>query len=216
MSGPDPEPEWWHSLAPEPDPPPWWRQRRVRLAAGASALIIAGAAGYLLAGPGSGSDGSGSDGGVASPVGAINRPAESEATSTDGPTRTSTASATPASALTKSPRPIGTPLPARTTRTRPPITTTAGVTVPDVVDMNRAAAENRLKSAGFAVKVIPVDQPDLPVDVVASQEPGAGTVVGRGSTVSLHVSVEVTPSDTPSPTSEATATGQATGQEAVR
>ena len=62
-----------------------------------------------------------------------------------------------------------------------------GPVVPAVVGLPQQRAVGELTSRGFDVKVI-VAPAKRPRGIVVSQIPGAGTRLGRGQTVTLHVS----------------------------
>jgi eukaryotic-like serine/threonine-protein kinase len=62
------------------------------------------------------------------------------------------------------------------------------VTVPDVTGLSRESAEGRLRDEGLTVSVEEVES-DEPEDEVISQDPVAGTSLGRGSVVTIGVSV---------------------------
>ena len=59
------------------------------------------------------------------------------------------------------------------------------VEVPNVVDMQRGEAVSKLQSLGFKVKV---DEGIVtPLDRVYSQDPTPGTMLSKGSTVTLSI-----------------------------
>src|SRR5436305_8211 len=60
-------------------------------------------------------------------------------------------------------------------------------TVPAVVGMQQQTAISRLTGDGYSVKAL-VQPAKQPRGVVASQEPGGGSQLPKGSTVTLHVS----------------------------
>jgi beta-lactam-binding protein with PASTA domain len=62
------------------------------------------------------------------------------------------------------------------------------VTVPDVTGLSRDSAEGRLRDEGLGVSVEEVES-DEPEDQVISQSPAGGTLVDRGSAVTITVSV---------------------------
>lgn len=62
------------------------------------------------------------------------------------------------------------------------------VAVPDVVGMSQQDAETELKDLGLAVDVTRESSNDVDEDTVISSDPGSGTEVEAGSTVSLTVS----------------------------
>ncbi|MBN2133714.1 MAG: PASTA domain-containing protein [Sedimentisphaerales bacterium] len=72
------------------------------------------------------------------------------------------------------------------------------VTVPDVVGMSHAAAEQTLQDEGFVVWIMIGPSETVPADYVMSQNPVAGTQVPAGSDVTVTVSTG--PSQEPGPT----------------
>jgi serine/threonine-protein kinase len=61
------------------------------------------------------------------------------------------------------------------------------VTVPDVVGLGRAAAEQKLRNAGFKVDVRTVPSTE-PTGTVVAQFPAAGDTAKRGGTIRINVS----------------------------
>ena len=88
-----------------------------------------------------------------------------------------------------------------------------GPVVPAVVGLPQQRAVGELTSRGFDVKVI-VAPAKRPRGIVVSQIPGAGTRLGRGQTVTLHVSngkpVKVVPATTTATTTGSTTTSSST------
>ena len=78
---------------------------------------------------------------------------------------------------------------------------TGRVTVPDVVGMSRAEAENALRAddVRLSFNVAVRDSEDEPTDTVLEQSAPAGSSVAQGSTVTLTIARQVTPSPTPTP-----------------
>jgi eukaryotic-like serine/threonine-protein kinase len=62
------------------------------------------------------------------------------------------------------------------------------VAVPDVTGLSQDSAEARLRNAHLAVGVEETESEDVPEGDVISQDPGAGTELPRGSTVTITVS----------------------------
>jgi beta-lactam-binding protein with PASTA domain len=64
------------------------------------------------------------------------------------------------------------------------------VTVPNVVGMTQGQAEQVLASAGFTVRIVSEGSPSgqhVPAGLVWSQNPPAGSVVAKGTIVTLDV-----------------------------
>jgi beta-lactam-binding protein with PASTA domain len=78
----------------------------------------------------------------------------------------------------------------------------ATITVPDVVGRTQAEASRILTDAGLKVVVTQRDSP-VPTDQVSDQDPDAGKLVSRDSTVTIFIA-------RPTPTTTAPATTQAT------
>ena len=78
---------------------------------------------------------------------------------------------------------------------------TGRVTVPDVVGMSRAEAENALRAddVRLSFNVAVRDSEDESTDTVLEQSAPAGSSVAQGSTVTLTIARQVTPSPTPTP-----------------
>ena len=83
----------------------------------------------------------------------------------------------------------------------------ATVTVPDVVGRNVADAKGVLERAGLAVVVTERDSP-ADANTVAEQDPDAGTVVSRGTTVTIFAP-RVAPTTTATPTTAGPSTTSA-------
>ncbi|MDN5700382.1 MAG: Stk1 family PASTA domain-containing Ser/Thr kinase [Kocuria sp.] len=79
---------------------------------------------------------------------------------------------------------------------------TGRVTVPDVVGMSRAEAENALRADDVQLNfnVAVRDSEDEATDTVLEQSAPAGSSVTQGSTVTLTIARQVTPPPTPTPT----------------
>jgi len=73
------------------------------------------------------------------------------------------------------------------------------VTVPDVVGLSRDSAENRITSEGLDV-AIREEESDEREDEVIAQDPGGGSRVDRGDTVTITVSTGREQVDVPSVT----------------
>ena len=86
------------------------------------------------------------------------------------------------------------------------------ITVPSVVGMAYESAASVLQGAGFAVAREDVED-DAPTGTVVAQNPNAQTQAGRGSRVTLQVSIGPSTSTVPDVTSqdEASARAQVTG-----
>jgi beta-lactam-binding protein with PASTA domain len=69
--------------------------------------------------------------------------------------------------------------------------------VPNLVGTTRERAENDAKAAGFKVRFTEDETDDQPAGLVVSQDPDAGSMLGRGQTISLVVAVEPEPTPTP-------------------
>ncbi|WP_119729694.1 Stk1 family PASTA domain-containing Ser/Thr kinase [Thermomonospora amylolytica] len=67
------------------------------------------------------------------------------------------------------------------------IVVSAGMEMPNLVNVNAEQAANQLRSMGLDVKVEERDLPDRPRDVVLEQNPPPGTGVSRGDQVTLIV-----------------------------
>jgi hypothetical protein len=63
-----------------------------------------------------------------------------------------------------------------------------GIAVPNLVGVARADAQARLQDAGLTSVVVEIASATVPAGQVASQQPAAGTSVGRGENVTLIVS----------------------------
>jgi beta-lactam-binding protein with PASTA domain len=72
--------------------------------------------------------------------------------------------------------------------------------VPDVIGRESATASQILQNRGFEVDVVPVVNPDVERDHVATQDPDPGTTAPEGSVVSITVSTG--PGEAPVPTVE--------------
>src|SRR3954469_13648057 len=86
-------------------------------------------------------------------------------------------------------------------------------TVPAVVGMQQQAAISRLTGDGYSVKAL-VQPAKQPRGIVAAQEPGGGSQLPKGSTVTLHVSngrpLPSSATTTSATTTAATTTGATT------
>ena len=71
--------------------------------------------------------------------------------------------------------------------------------VPNLVGTTRERAENDAREAGFKVRFTEDETDDQPAGLVVSQDPQAGSTLGRGQTISLVVAVEPEPTPTPTP-----------------
>jgi serine/threonine-protein kinase len=77
-----------------------------------------------------------------------------------------------------------------TTTTTPTGTGSSAATVPDVIGLNEPTALSRLRQAGFAVRTVTRDTPDLAEDgIVLDQRPVAGTPARAGTQVTITVGV---------------------------
>jgi eukaryotic-like serine/threonine-protein kinase len=74
-----------------------------------------------------------------------------------------------------------------------------GGEVPDVLGQAQEDAENAIRDAGFRPAVREIDSPGSQPGTVLQQNPGAGTTLARGSTVTIVVAAQ--PDEPPPPTS---------------
>jgi serine/threonine-protein kinase len=72
--------------------------------------------------------------------------------------------------------------------------------IPDVVGLERAAAERTLRNAGFVPDVVESSSTKRPKGTVIQQSPKAGQTDSAGSTVTIVVSSYEPPSPSPTPT----------------
>jgi beta-lactam-binding protein with PASTA domain/predicted Ser/Thr protein kinase len=90
------------------------------------------------------------------------------------------------------------------------LTVARAVEVPDVGDLTQDKASQRLRSAGFEVRVRQTDTTNQDEDgVVLDQSPAAGEQRKRGSTVTIrvgHLAASASPTPSPSPSPSPTAT----------
>jgi hypothetical protein len=120
-------------------------------------------------------------------------------TGTPAPTATTPARPPPTVAPTAQPAP---PVPTTT-----PPATPAQVTVPDVVTRSEAAARQQLTALGLTVQVSRRVVPSVPPGTVIATEPGAGSIVDKGTSVTLIVAAAASPTPTP-PTAAASGTAR--------
>jgi serine/threonine-protein kinase len=73
-------------------------------------------------------------------------------------------------------------------------------TVPNLVGVTRDRAENDAEEAGFDVRFTEVETDEQPAGLVVSQDPDAGSKLGRGETIALEVAKAPKPTPTPTPT----------------
>jgi serine/threonine-protein kinase len=82
-----------------------------------------------------------------------------------------------------------------------------GVAIIDVRNESQATAESVLKGQGFLVQVQPgTTTSNVPNGIVFNETPAPGTVLAKGSTVTIYVQNGASPTQSPSPTGSASGT----------
>jgi beta-lactam-binding protein with PASTA domain len=88
------------------------------------------------------------------------------------------------------------------------------VTLPDLTGKTQGAAQQALTQLGIAsgdIEFVDVERDDLPDGTVAGTEPGAGSQVKAGQTVSVQIAHPTPPTTTTTAGSTSSASGTATG-----